>query len=399
MILVSHKSHLYALKKGSSVGEWQFPPKDKNAYPVSTESAQKINDQIDQFSLDASAKSDLKRKVADLTVAGPTAGVLKDAIDASGATEAEKSSIKKSIDSALTFEKDALNKPRALYGDTGISADGRTAYVPTFRGMLFALDTITGHVLWVRDAGAEMVGGVAVDGDTIYVGTKADRLFAINGKTGERLWEFTTRGEVWATPTVDDGTIYATSLDGALYAIDESGKQKWVFTNVGSGIAARPVVVGDAVYVGAFDNKLYSVKKSDGSLNWSFKASNWFWAAPAVQDGVVYAASLDGKVYAVDASTGEKKWAFDAGNAVRAAPVIAGDGLVVGAKNGRLYKLDLATGQPVDGSVEVDLGHKILANLTTDGDSTVYVVASTAVLYVLDVSGALTAPGSYPLPQ
>ena len=230
MILVSHKSHLYALKKGSSVGEWQFPPKDKNAYPVSTESAQKINDQIDQFSLDASAKSDLKRKVADLTVAGPTAGVLKDAIDASGATEAEKSSIKKSIDSALTFEKDALNKLKALYGDTGISADGRTAYVPTFRGMLFALDTTTGHVRWVRDAGAEMVGGVAVDGDTIYVGTKADRLFAINGKTGERLWEFTTRGEVWATPTVDGDTIYATSLDGALYALDESGKQKWVFT-------------------------------------------------------------------------------------------------------------------------------------------------------------------------
>lgn len=401
LILVNHKSHLYALNEDSSAAKWQFPPKDKNSYPVSTETNDHLVAAIDAFSIDSSAKTELKKRVADLTVSGPTADALKTAIDATGATEQQKSGTKALIDSALRFEKDALNNLKALYGDTGVSADGRTAYVPSFRGMVFALDTATGNVRWVRDAGAGIVGGVLPDGGAIYFGTKANRLFALNAQTGEKQWEFKTKGEVWATPTLDGDTLYVTSLDGSLYALDTSGKQKWVFASASSGIAAKAVVAGDAVYVGAFDNKLYSVKKTDGTMNWSLKADNWFWAAPVVQGGIVYAASLDGKVYAVDAQTGAKKWdsPFDTKSAVRSGPVIVGGGLFVAAKSGRVFKLDLATGQPIEGNVPVLLPSSVLANLASDGDKTVYIVPSSATLYVLDAVGALGAPGSFPLPQ
>ena len=47
----------------------------------------------------------------------------------------------------------------------------------------------------------------------------------------------------------------------------------------------------------------------------------------------------------------------------------------------------------------IDLNRKVLADLATDGDKTVYVVPSSATLYVLDAVGALAAPGSFPLPQ
>ena len=153
--------------------------------------------------------------------------------------------------------------------------------------------------------------------------------------------------------------------------------------------------------MGAFDNKLYSVKTSDGTMNWSIKADNWFWAAPVIKDGIVYAASLDGKVYAVSASDGAKKWdkPFDTSSAVRAAPIVAGGGLVVAAKNGNIYKLDLVTGRSVDDATPVILGSSVLANMATDGDKTVYIVPSGAGVYVLDASGALSAPGSIPLPQ
>jgi outer membrane protein assembly factor BamB len=397
LILVNHQSHLYALNEDSSLSKWQFPPKDKNSYPVSTETNAHLIAAVDAFSIDASAKTDLEKKVTDLTVSGPTGGTLKAAIDASGATDQQKSSTKTLVDNALRFENDALNNLKALYGDTGVSADGKTTYVPTFRGMVFALDTSTGYVRWVRDAGAGIVGGVAVDSDHLYFGTKANRLYALDAKTGDKQWEFKTKGEVWATPTIDGDILYVTSLDGSLYAIDKTGKQQWVFNSASSGIASKAVVAGDAVYVGAFDNKLYSVKKSDGTMNWSLKAGNWFWAAPVVQDGIVYAASLDGKVYAVDAQTGAKKWnsPFETNSAVRSGPVIAGGGLFVAAKSGRIYKLDLTTGQPVEGGIDVLLPSSVLANLATDGDKTVYVVPSAAVLYVLNAAGALAAPGSY----
>lgn len=401
LILVGHTGHLYAMQDDSSVAKWQFPPKDKTTYPISTETSDQLNAAIAAMSIDDSAKTELKKRVSDLTVTGATGDALKLAITGSGATDQQKSDLKKLVDNALTFEKDALNNLKAIYGDTAVSPDGKTTYVPTFRGIVFALDTATGNVRWVRNAGAGIVGGVAVDGDTIYFGTKSNRLFAFNAKTAKQQWAFKTKGEVWATPAIDGDTIYVTSLDGSLYALDKSGKQKWVFSSASSGIASKAVVAGDAVYIGSFDNKLYSVKKSDGTMNWSLAAGNWFWAAPVIQDGTVYAASLDGKVYAVDAATGAKKWPqpFDTGSAVRSGPLIAGGGLFVAAKSGRVYKLDLATGQPVDGGTPVELGVTVLANLASDGDKTVYVVPTSAVLYVLNAAGALSAPGSFPLPQ
>ncbi len=401
LILVAHKARLYALKDESSIAQWQFPPKDKASYPLSTQASEALTKLVDQLSVDDAAKSDLKKKVADLTVSGPGADALKKAIDASAATEAQKSATKASVDSKIANDASALNSPKALYGDIGTSTDGKTTYVPTYRGIVFALDTATGNVRWSYDVGSGIIGGVTVDGDRIYVGTKANRLFALDAKTGDKQWEFKTKGEVWASATVDSGTIYFTSLDGSLYALDASGNQKWVFNSASSGVAAKPVVANGAVYVGAFDNKLYSVKTSDGSMNWSVKADNWFWAAPVVKDGIVYAASLDGKVYAVDASTGGSKWdkPFDTGSAVRAAPVVAGRGLVVAAKNGSVYKLDLESGRSVDDTAAVVLGSNVLANMATDGDKIVYIVPSGAGLYVLDASGALAAPGSIPLPQ
>lgn len=400
-ILVNHKSHLYALNDDSSLAKWQFPPKDKNSFPISTDAADHLNAAIDAFSVDDTAKTEIKKRVADLAVSGSTGDALKQAISASGATEQQKSETKTRVDIVLAFEKGALGKLKALYGDTGVSADGKTAYVATFRGLVFALDTANGNVRWVRDAGAGIVGGIAVDGDRLFFGTKANRLYAYAAKTGERQWEFRTNGEVWSTPTVEGDTVYATSLDGSLYALDKSGKQKWLFSSATSGIASRAVVSGDAVYVGAFDNKLYSVKTSDGTMNWSLKAGNWFWAAPVVQGDVVYAASLDGKVYAVDVATGASAWEhpFDTGAAVRSGPVIAGGGLFVAARNGRVYKLDLLSGQPVDGGSPVQLGVTVLADLAVDGDKTVYVVPTSATLYVLDAAGALSAPGSFPLPR
>ncbi|HEX9117297.1 MAG TPA: PQQ-binding-like beta-propeller repeat protein, partial [Anaerolineae bacterium] len=159
------------------------------------------------------------------------------------------------------------------------------------------------------------------------------------------------------------------------------------------------VVSSDAVFVGAFDNKLYSVKKSDGTENWSVKAGNWFWATPLLYNGVLYAPSLDGKVYAVDASTGKPAWnaPFDTGSEIRSTPVIAGGGLVVAARAGKVYKLDPTTGQVNEGGPAI-AGTKILADLTTDGSSTVYVLPMSAVLFVIDASTTLSV-GSVPLPQ
>lgn len=401
VILVPRRARVYALPSNSSNVLWQFPPAQKESYPVSTETRSLLLDAVDAASLDDAAKATLRTKVGDLKVSGPSNNDLKSAVDASSASSDDKNRLKSLVSDRVGFEKDALSRLQAIYGDVGVSADAKTVYVATFRGIVFALDTATGETRWVRNAGAEIVGGIAVEGDTLYFGTKGNRLYALNAATAERQWSFETRGPVWATPTVSGDTLYATSLDGSVYAIERaSGTQKWLFRGAGSGIAARPVVAGGSVYVGAFDNRLYAIGADSGEQRWSITADNWFWAAPVVREGRVYAASLDGKVYAVDAASGDAVWPspFDAGSAIRSEPVIAGGGLVVAARNGETYKLDLQSGEPTEGS-PVNTGATILADLSSVDDRTVYIVPDSASLLVLDASGALGRPGGFPLPQ
>ena len=402
LVLVTHKSHVYALPDQSSNATWQFPPKDKTGYPVSESAGAALNAEIARLNLDATATSSLKTKVADLHVSGPSITALKDAISATSASDADRSKLKSAVDSITKFESGALGKIQAIYGDIGLSPDKKTAFVAGFKGVLFALDTTNGRLRWLRDDSPDgIVGGIATDDGTIYYGTKGKHVFALDAATGVQKWQFNTKGEVWATPTLSSDTVYVSSLDGSLYALDKSGGQRWRFSGAGSGVAAKPVVSGDAVYIGAFDSKLYSVKTSDGSLNWSLKGDNWFWATPVVSGGTVYAAALDGKVYAVDVATGAARWdrPFNAGEAVRSGPVIAGGGLIVAARNGRVFKLDLATGKASDASPVVLVNTKILADLTTDATGkTVYIVPDSATLYTLDAEN-LGLPGNVPLPQ
>jgi len=397
IILAAHKNKLSALPKDSSNAMWQFPPPDRDTYLVSQLARDALIDLIDGLDVDEAAKDDLKQRASDLAVQGPTAGALKDAVDATGADADAREQIKDAIDLATKEEKRALTKVRALYGDIGVSPDGQTAFVPAYGGYVFALDTTDGETRWVINTNSVLIGGVAVsdDGATVYFGTQDRRIYAVDAETAAKRWEFKTGGEVWATPAVTSDAIYATSFDGSVYRLDEDGKQRWRF-DAGSGIASTPLIDGDALYVGAFNKKLYSINTGDGSRNWSFSASNWFWGDALIDDGVVYAGNLDGTVYAIDAATGEKKWDRAAGAPVRSTPVIAHDALIVAARDGSVRKLALADGMPQGTTLE--LGVTVEADLARDDAQNVYMIPRSANLFVIEAEGDL-ASSTFPLPR
>jgi outer membrane protein assembly factor BamB len=401
MVLVPRKARLYAIQPDSPNSLWRFPPNNAADYPVSDEASTRIKDMIDALGIESTAKKELQQRVDDLRLSGGTKKILLDAIDATTASPGEKKDLKNTVNGALTFETGALKNLKAIYGDLGLSADGGTVYLTTFRGIVFALDTDTGTARWIRNTGAGIVGGVAVDGNTLYFGTKSKQLYAVDARTGDRIWNFEARGEIWSTPTVEGGRVYITSLDGTVYAIDPAtGNAVWTFDGAQSGIAAQPVVGGGAVYVGAFDNRLYALDANDGTMKWTLKGGNWFWARPVIRDGVVYAASLDSKVYAVRAEDGSAAWPspFDAGAPVRSSPVVAGEGLVVAARNAVLYKLDFQTGEQAAGSpFELTDETRVEADLAVAGGSQVYVLPKSANLWIFETAPELRSLGSFPL--
>jgi outer membrane protein assembly factor BamB len=403
IVLVPHKGKLFAMPDNSSAINWQFPPRDRNVYPLSELAVTTIEDAIDSTSMESTAKNELKQSVSNILISGPSAGDFKDRVDTSTMSADEKSDIKRLVDDTTKFENDAAQKLRAIYGDLGLSSDGGTVFVASFRGVIYALDVHEGTARWMHDVGSELVGGIAVDGNTIYFGTKEDRVFAADARTGAPIWDFKADGEVWSTPVIDGDTVYLTSLNGSVYALNkDDGAEQWRFDGAGSGIAGRVTVDDGSVYVGSFDNKLYALDAGSGEMKWSAEGDNWFWATPVVQDGVVYAASLDGKVYAMRADDGTAAWdePFDTGSPVRSAPVIVGDGLVVASRDARLHKLNLQTGQPVEGSpVLVGDESTVEADLAVGEGDIVYVVPRGASLHAFEAAEGLVSRGGFALPN
>lgn len=401
LVIAAHKGNLFALPPASQAAVWQFPPKDRSTFPVSTATADELNAKIDALGVSDSEKSSMKDKVSKLNVSGTSITDLKNAVKASSASSSAKSDLSSSIDTLTKAESDALSSLQAFYGDIAVSTDGKTIYPTAFKGYVYAIDAATGHTIWMHKVGSNMIGGTAVSDGTVYFGSKGKEVFAVDAATGQTRqgWPFEANGEVWSTPTVVDGSIYITSLDGTVYSLKPDGSANWVKKPAKAGIAGSPVIVGDNVFVGAFDNRLYSLKVSDGSTVWSYKAGNWFWGAPVVQDGVVYAANLDGKVYAVDATSGQPKWPkpFDTGSPARSSPAVAGGGLVVANKAGDVYKIDLAAGTQVGSAFNA--GSIIYANLTADSQGQVYVSPQAAQLFVLDATNDLKQVRLYSLNQ
>ena len=132
-------------------------------------------------------------------------------------------------------------------------------YLTGIRSVVYALDAVTGKLLWQFDPGVRLdLGygvsltsrwnrGVAVWAGAVYVGTGDCRLFAIDAEKGTKLWEApvcdptsgSLGGGVTGAPRVGDGKVFMGhfgsdgGMRGSLTAFDaKTGKEAWRFWTV-----------------------------------------------------------------------------------------------------------------------------------------------------------------------
>ena len=104
---------------------------------------------------------------------------------------------------------------------------------------------------------AEVAFPPVVGGGIAYVGLDEGNLFALDAVSGRLLW--TREIELYAPPAVHDGVVYAGSPDGILYALDAaSGESRWRYTT-DSKISFSPVVAGNMVYVISHDGYVHAI--------------------------------------------------------------------------------------------------------------------------------------------
>lgn len=165
----------------------------------------------------------------------------------------------------------------------------------------FAVDAVTGELLWRGETGDDQTGTAVAAEGIAYLGGSAEgtpgHLFAFDAKTGTLLW---TRDEPLYTPTVLDGIGYSAGGEsGDVSAFDTAtGSERWR-TQLGGNIR-NVAIAGELLYtVSDGNNAIYALDAATGAELWSFPVDSGNDGGIAVHGGVAYVATVFGSIFAV----------------------------------------------------------------------------------------------------
>jgi len=245
--------------------------------------------------------------------------------------------------------------------DSSPAVVGSRLYVGSDDGNLYAIDTVTGNIIWTfNDAAAnpwESSPAVAtVGGQTvIFAGRDDNSLYAVrdDGIAPFKLWEKVTAAPVKSSPVVT--TIAGTQVvifgsdDGKLYALVASTGGLYVGWTINPFVAAglvetSPAILGQTIFFGndaGGASALYAVNLGNGVKLWDSKtsagvpvgAAGVIYSSPAVANVVVggvptdlvFFGADDSKLYALVAASGAFQWSFavTAGGKIDSSPAVA----------------------------------------------------------------------------
>lgn len=279
-------------------------------------------------------------------------------------------------------------------GSTGISyalvANGRVFV--TVDTQLLALDARDGAIAWgplelggavqYSDGRVLKWSNAAYENGRIYAANRTGTLYAIDAITGDVVWNIALPGDyqVYSAPTASNGRVYTSRSDGRLFAVSAADGQILWKAAVENGWQSSPAVSSDSVYVCYVCNNTYGIAAPSGKELWYYRGSctgggggstavladgrlytrgpdgNWIFDAatgtvldlyragppPAVADKIVFAVN-DGVLNAWGADDRRSLWQFGDGS-ITSAPVVAGAVVIVGNSMGELLALDIRTG-------------------------------------------------------
>jgi hypothetical protein len=215
---------------------------------------------------------------------------------------------------------------------------------------VYALDAVTGALVWRHETGSDVDSSPAVSGGVVYVGSGDGYVYAINATNGALLWRCPIGFNVTSSPAVSRGVVYVGSAgpyanyNYYVYALNATnGAIVWRY-QTGDIIESSPAVVGGVVYVGSDDDNVYALNATTGAYLWSYRTGDYVGSSPAVSGGIVHVGSDDYNVYALNATTGALVWSYRTSFYVESSPAVARGIVYVGSDDGRVYAFGLAIG-------------------------------------------------------
>ena len=243
-----------------------------------------------------------------------------------------------------------------------VIADGKI-FITSARGILYAINSRRGRVVWRRKFSNCIAGSPAVADGVLYVPLMHRRpctknepgargaIVALGIKGGRTRWRFVT-GAIESAPLIVRHRLYFGSWDRRVYALDLRRKRHRMVwsTELDDKIPGAVAYANGTIYAGTNGGRVYALSARTGRVRWRaesfarFGQREYFYGAPAVAYGRVYVGNTDGTVYAYGATTGHLLWARQAGTYVYSAPAVWRNMVFVGTWDGWFSALDARTG-------------------------------------------------------
>ena len=180
-----------------------------------------------------------------------------------------------------------------------VSAGSDKLVVANELGEVACLRTTDGEEVWVRSLDSPVESSIASDHNHVYIPTTRGMFFALNLDDGSTNWEYRSpNGEVrFTAAAVSAEHIMFGGSDGVLRALrPENGSTEWTFQTDGA-FAGPPAISGQLVFVGAMDRSLFALGKLDGSVQWTTTLRGRIKSGPGVTNGFVIVMSEPSYVY------------------------------------------------------------------------------------------------------
>jgi outer membrane protein assembly factor BamB len=274
-----------------------------------------------------------------------------------------------------------------------------TSSIPNPVGIVHGLDAESGKELWTHTMTGPIYGTPAIAGQLVYVADVRGVLQALDLLTGEKRYEAPTIGATKGSITFHEGKVFIGTEAGEMKAFGSDLTPLWVFrmadysalsttsatTHVttcdGTGafpakeIRGAPAIFDKKVYFGSYNHYVFAVDEEgqgDGKTRpmWFYKTGDVVFGSPSIDirsDGSVLlvVGSYDGNVYSFDPSpSGEgdnpcfgveasPSWTYEVPSSgtqvskVHSSPASHADRVFVGANNGHVYGIDAFDGSKV----------------------------------------------------
>lgn len=187
------------------------------------------------------------------------------------------------------------------------------------------------------------------DSGKIYFGSGDSSIYALDAVSGKLIWRFKTGNLVHAKGAADESKVYFGSFDGYVYALDKNnGKLAWKFKSVGQKYFPAGEMQGDAgvfagnVFIGSRDYNLYALNTETGKGQWNKSfPRGWAMGTPVIKDSVLYVGTSDDMVLlAMDPLSGHVIWQAPLNFNVFGGTAFSLDKLFIGTLMGKLFCID-----------------------------------------------------------